>query len=38
MREAGVKARQIKKYKVTTNSNHALPVFENLLKRQFDVA
>jgi len=37
MREAGVKARQRKKFKVTTNSNHKHPVFENLLERQFDV-
>lgn len=37
MREAGVKARQKKKYKVTTNSNHKLPVFDNLLNREFDV-
>lgn len=37
MREAGVKARQRKKFKVTTNSNHKQPVFDNLLKRQFDV-
>ncbi|MCF1458689.1 MAG: IS3 family transposase, partial [Shewanella sp.] len=38
MREAGVKARQRKKYKVTTNSNHQQPVFENLVDREFDVA
>ena len=38
MREAGVKARQRRKYKVTTNSNHKQPVFENLLNREFDVA
>lgn len=37
MKEAGVKAKQIKKYKVTTNSNHKLPVFENLLNREFEV-
>ena len=37
MREADVKARQRKKFKVTTNSNHKHPVFDNLLKRQFDV-
>ena len=37
MREAGVQARQRKKYKVTTNSNHKQPVFDNLLERQFDV-
>jgi len=38
MKEAGVQARHRKKYKVTTNSNHKLPLFENLLKREFDVA
>ncbi|MCU7888110.1 MAG: IS3 family transposase [Candidatus Thiodiazotropha sp. (ex Lucinoma aequizonata)] len=38
MREAGVSVKQRKKYKVTTNSNHKQPVFENLLERQFDVA
>lgn len=35
MREAGVKARYRKKYKVTTNSNHKQPVFENVLEREF---
>jgi len=38
MQEAGVKVRRHKKYKATTNSNHSLPVFENILARQFDVA
>jgi len=38
MREALVTARHRKKYKVTTGSNHRLPVFENQLNRQFDVA
>ena len=37
MREAGVQVRHRKKYKVTTNSNHKQPVFDNLLQRQFDV-
>ena len=37
MRKAGVKARQKKKYKVTTNSNHNHPIFENLVNREFDV-
>lgn len=35
MREAGVKAKCRKKYKVTTNSNHKQPVFENVLNREF---
>ena len=37
MKEANVKARYKKKYKVTTNSNHKQPVFDNLLKREFAV-
>ena len=37
MKEAGVKVRHKKKYKVTTDSNHKLPVFENLLGRKFQV-
>lgn len=35
MQEAGVQARYRKKYKVTTDSNHKKPVFENVLSRQF---
>ncbi len=38
MREAEVQVRRRKKYKVTTNSNHKQPVYDNLLQRQFDVA
>jgi putative transposase len=38
MREAGVQVRHRKKYKVTTDSNHQHPVFDNLLSRQFDVS
>jgi len=38
MQEAGVKVLQRKKYKVTTNSNHKMPVYDNLLNRQFDVS
>jgi transposase InsO family protein len=34
---AGVRAKQKKKFKVTTASNHNLPVAPNLLDRQFDV-
>ncbi len=37
MREADVQVRHRKKFKVTTNSNHKQPVFDNLLGRQFDV-
>ena len=36
MKEAGIQVRYKKKYKVTTNSSHKLPVFDNVL-RQFDV-
>jgi len=35
MREAGVFVRYKKKYKVTTNSNHNQPVFDNVLNRKF---
>ncbi len=37
MKEANVKVRHRKKYKVTTNSKHKQPVFDNLLERQFNV-
>ncbi|MBA2649575.1 MAG: IS3 family transposase [Legionella sp.] len=37
MNEAGIQARYRKKYKVTTNSNHKQPIFENVLNRQFIV-
>lgn len=35
MKENGIKARRKKKFKVTTDSNHKLPVAENVLNRQF---
>jgi transposase InsO family protein len=38
MREADVQVKHRKKFKVTTNSNHRQPVFENVVGRQFDVA
>ncbi len=38
MKEADVQARQQKKHKVTTNSNHKQPVFDNRLNREFDIA
>lgn len=38
MREAGVKARYRKRYKATTNSSHKLPVFDNVLSRNFTAA
>jgi putative transposase len=37
MKEANVRVRRRRKYKVTTNSNHKLPLFDNLVKREFDV-
>ena len=37
MKEASVEVKHRKKYKVTTNSDHKQPVFDNLLDRQFDV-
>ena len=38
IKEAGVWLRSKKKYKVTTNCDHKQHVFDNLLKREFDVA
>ena len=35
MRESGVQVRHRKKYKVTTDSNHKQPVYENVLNRDF---
>ena len=37
MEEAEAQVRHRKKFKVTTNSKHNLPLFENLLEREFDV-
>ena len=34
-RELGLRCRQKRKFKATTNSNHALPVAENLLDQEF---
>lgn len=38
MREAGIAAKTKRKFKQTTDSNHSMPVAENLLDRQFDPA
>lgn len=35
MRKNGIRSKTVKKYKATTNSNHNLPVAENLLNREF---
>jgi transposase InsO family protein len=37
MQEAEVQVRHRKRFKVTTNSNHKEPVYDNLIQRQFDV-
>lgn len=37
MNEADVWVKYRKKYKITTDSNHNKPLFDNLVKRQFDV-
>ena len=36
MHEAGIAAKTTRKFRQTTDSNHTLPVAENLLDRQFD--
>jgi len=38
MRAAGVECKQRRRYRVTTDSRHRLPVAENILNRQFTVA
>lgn len=38
MKEANVFVRYRKKYRVTTNSNHKKPLFENVLNRQFTMS
>jgi putative transposase len=38
MKAAGVEVKQRKKYKVTTNSKHSKPVYDNVLNRGFQVA
>lgn len=35
MREAGIRAEVVRRFKVTTDSGHDLPVFENRLNREF---
>ena len=37
MKEADVEVKHRKKYKVTTDSNHKQPLYDNVLDRQFDV-
>jgi len=36
MRANGIRSKTVKKYKATTNSNHNLPVAENLLQQNFE--
>jgi transposase InsO family protein len=38
MRQHGIKAKTVRKFRVTTNSKHAFPVAANLLARQFTVS
>lgn len=38
MKQEGIQSKLAKKYKATTNSNHYLPVAENVLNRQFTAA
>ena len=38
MREHGIRARRVRRFKATTDSRHTLPVAENVLDRQFEVA
>lgn len=38
MKELNLRCKASKKYRATTNSKHSLPVFSNLLDRQFDVS
>lgn len=35
MRKQGFRSRTVKKYKATTNSNHTLPIQDNMLNREF---
>jgi putative transposase len=37
-RKLGIRCKQKRKFKVTTNSKHTLPVAENILRQQFKVA
>lgn len=37
MRENGLRARQKRRFRKTTDSNHSLPIAPNVLERQFDV-
>lgn len=38
MREKGIRAKRVKKFKVTTNSRHSQPVADNILDRGFTVS
>lgn len=37
LKEKGLRSKTVKKYKATTNSKHAYPVYSNLLNQQFQV-
>lgn len=36
-KQHGIRCKQVKKFKATTNSNHALPIAENVLEQKFEV-
>ncbi|MCG7852324.1 MAG: IS3 family transposase, partial [Methanosarcinaceae archaeon] len=38
MRENGIKARPRKRFKITTKSNHNLPIAEDLVRRDFSAS
>lgn len=38
MGQEGLKSKLAKKFKATTNSNHKLPVAENILNREFSAS
>ena len=35
-KQHGIRCKQVKKFKATTNSNHALPIAENVLEQKFE--
>lgn len=37
-RKLGIRCKQVKKFKVTTDSKHSLPVAKNIIQQRFDVA
>ena len=37
-KKLGIRCKQVKKFKATTNSKHTLPVADNLLTQQFEIS